>query len=383
MGARRGSNQRPPGLAVRAAGGWKSAFRDFYRLGKRRTGFLAAAVIIGFLAGLAYRALVDDPEGKALPNFIRSGLHGVGVGAAAWTVQTAFASGARSRFGSALRRLPLAGELVARALVMTAVLVVVGLSLQFVLYAEPLGLRWLTRDWFLITLPRIVAMGFGMALVAGALSEARRLIGGPLLASVLLGTYHRPVRRELIVMFLDIGNSTRLAETMGELRVHDLITRFFSDIDEPITDYGGAVHAYVGDEVIVSWPVAADPARNASCLACFFAIHRKMVCLADEYADEFGVAPTFRAAIHAGPVIVSECGDEKRQLAFFGDTMNVTARLCEYCKAIDQRLVVSGGALGLMKVLPDTRIGAGATVKVRGREKPIEAHVVELMTGRS
>jgi adenylate cyclase len=41
-------------------------------------------------------------------------------------------------------------------------------------------------------------------------------------------------------------------------------------------------------------------------------------------------------------VIVSECGDAKRQLAFFGDTMNVAALLCEHCKTADQRLVVSG-----------------------------------------
>jgi adenylate cyclase len=56
---------------------------------------------------------------------------------------------------------------------------------------------------------------------------------------------------------------------MGELRVHDLITRFFFDIDEPISDFGGAVHAYVGDEVIVTWPATDDPARNARCVACF------------------------------------------------------------------------------------------------------------------
>ncbi len=53
--------------------------------------------------------------------------------------------------------------------------------------------------------------------------------------SVILGTYHRPVREELIVMFLDIAGSMRLRQKeMGELKVHDLITRFFFDIDEPI-----------------------------------------------------------------------------------------------------------------------------------------------------
>ena len=160
--------------------------------------------------------------------------------------------------------------------------------------------------------------------------------------SVVLGTYHRPAREQQIVMFLDIAGSTRLAEEMGELRVHDLITRFFFNINEPISDHGGMVHAYVGDEVIVTWPVTGDPEGNARCLRRFFAIEHKVARLAADYQREFDVVPRFRAGLHAGPVIVSECGDTKRQLAYFGDTMNVAARLCEYCKVVNQ----SPGCLG-------------------------------------
>jgi class 3 adenylate cyclase len=80
----------------------------------------------------------------------------------------------------------------------------------------------------MIELPRIVAISFGLSLGIGVAVEVHRLIGGPLLTSVLLGTYQRPTRRRMIVMFLDLANSTRLAEAMGEVRVHDLITRFFS-----------------------------------------------------------------------------------------------------------------------------------------------------------
>ena len=39
--------------------------------------------------------------------------------------------------------------------------------------------------------------------------------------------------------------------------MQELLTRFFFDIDEPIVAHGGEVHAYVGDEVIVSWPLSA------------------------------------------------------------------------------------------------------------------------------
>jgi adenylate cyclase len=198
-----------------------------------------------------------------------------------------------------------------------------------------------------------------------------------MLTSVVLGTYHRPAREQRIVMFLDIAGSTRLAEEMGELRVHDLITRFFFDIDEPISDHGGAVHAYVGDEVIVTWPVTGDPVRNARCMACFFAIGRKMARLAVDYNREFGVVPHFRAGLHAGPVIVSECGDAKRQLAYFGDTMNVAARLCEYCKAVNQRLVVSADLLRQVMIPVDLRVGGGESIALRGRVERIETHAIQ------
>ena len=82
-----------------------------------------------------------------------------------------------------------------------------------------MGFRWFTADWFAGTLPRIVLIGFVISLVIGAITESGRLIGRPLLTSVLLGTYHRPALEQLIMMFLDIAGSTALAEQMGELRV--------------------------------------------------------------------------------------------------------------------------------------------------------------------
>jgi hypothetical protein len=119
-------------------------------------------------------------------------------------------------------------------------------------------------------------------------------------------------------MFLDIANSTALAEQLDELRVHDLITRFFFDIDRPIVDHNGEVHSYVGDEVIVTWPLTND----AQSLRCFFAVDDTMTELAPAYAREFGFAPRFRAGNHAAPIVISECGDTKRQIAYFGDTLN-------------------------------------------------------------
>ena len=65
-------------------------------------------------------------------------------------------------------------------------------------------------------------------------------------------------------------------------------------------------------------------------------------------------------------MIVSECGDAKRQLAYFGDTMNVAARLCEYCKAVNQRLVIWKIYLHQVTVPVDLRVGGGESIALRG-----------------
>ena len=56
--------------------------------------------------------------------------------------------------------------------------------------------------------------------------------------------------------------------------------------------------------------------------------------------------------------------------------MNVAARLCDYCKSIDQRLVMSGDAKDLMTIPADCAIGECEIVTPRGRREPVEAYPV-------
>src|SRR6185437_14170063 len=68
----------------------------FVRSASQRPGLLALSLITGFIAGLAYRSFVNHDTPRDLANFLRSGLHGVGLAAAVWAVQIMFASNARS-----------------------------------------------------------------------------------------------------------------------------------------------------------------------------------------------------------------------------------------------------------------------------------------------
>jgi class 3 adenylate cyclase len=322
--------------------------------------------VLGFVVGLLYRVVFDTGDEPSVANFIRSGFHGAGLAFTGWGLHLYFTS----RSSAWLTRWPLAVELAVETLVMAAAVATVASALQIVLYDQPIEPKWFTTDF-----PKIMAVSFGLALVINGGFELKRLIGVKVLFNVLIGRYRRAIREERVLLFLDLVGSTSLAEEMGEVRVQDLLTRFFYDIDPAITDHGGEVHAYVGDEVIVTWRVKGDKPQSRY-LDCFFAIQDRIAASAAQYRAEFGLVPDFRAGMHAGPVVVSQCGDSHRQVAYFGDTMNVAARLQGLCKEKERALLVSGELLRRSNPAPDLGIEALGATQLRGRAAPIEVFAV-------
>ena len=59
------------------------------------------------------------------------------------------------------------------------------------------------------------------------------------------------------------------------------------------------------------------------------------------YMKEYGVAPTFKAGIHAGDVTVGYIGIIKKDLVFSGDTLNTTARIRSKCHELKHSFIVS------------------------------------------
>jgi class 3 adenylate cyclase len=323
--------------------------------------------VFGLLAGGAYRYFANDASEATLANYLRSGIHGVGLTLSGWAVHLYFTS----RNSEWVRRWPLVVEIAVQSVVMAIVVATVAVTLEAALYGHRIEGAWLISHF-----PRIVGITFAMSVLIGAAFELTRLIGSRVLFNVVIGRYRRPTREQRVLLFLDLVGSTSLAESMGELRVHQLVTRFFYDIDEAILAHGGEVHAYVGDEVIVTWRLAAK-GSGRGCLDCFFAIQDRIAEKADSYRREFGLIPDFRAGVHAGPVVISECGDSRRQVAYFGDTVNVTARLQEHCKEVGRALLVSADLLRLARPGGDLVVEALGPTQLRGRAAAVEVFAVE------
>jgi class 3 adenylate cyclase len=323
--------------------------------------------VIGLAAGLAYRHFVNDPSEATVANYLRSGVHGMGLAFSGWAVHLYFTS----RGSEWVRRWPLVVEIALQSAVMAVVVATIAVGLQAALYGNRIDAAWLAADF-----PRIVGIAFVMSILIGAASEMTRLIGSRVLLNFILGRYRRPTREQRVLLFLDLVGSTSLAESMGELRMHQLLTRFFFDIDAAILAYRGEVHAYVGDEVIVTWPVTARMTERRY-LDCFFAIQDSISDKADLYRNEFGLVPNFRAGLHAGPVVISECGDSRRQVAYFGDTVNVAARLQEHCKEVGRALLVSADLLRLVNPGRELVVEALGPTQLRGRAAAVEVFAIE------
>ena len=334
----------------------------------RRT--LAPTIVlagIGLLAGGIYRYFADDPGEATLANYIRSGFHGMGLSLSGWAVHLYFTS----RSSAWVTKWPLVVELLIKSVVMAFVVAAVAMGLQAALYGHQIEATWLAAGF-----PRIVGIAFVMSMLISSAYELIRLVGGRVLFSVMLGRYRRPTREQRVLLFLDLVGSTALAESMGELRMQELLTRFFFDIDAVIRAHGGEVHAYVGDEVIVTWRVTAKPSARRY-IECFFAIQDRIAEQADQYLREFGLVPSFRGGLHAGSVAVSECGDSRRQIAYFGDTVNVAARLQERCKQEGRILLASADLVRLAAPSADLMVEALGPTQLRGRAAPIDVFAVE------
>jgi adenylate cyclase len=119
-----------------------------------------------------------------------------------------------------------------------------------------------------------VLFSFAAVLAIRFIDDVNHLLGQNALLNFVTGRYYRPRLEERIFLFIDIEGSTTLAERLGELSFHRLVSRFVVDVAAPIVAAHGEIHRYVGDELIATWELA-DGVAGARCVgACFDALDR-------------------------------------------------------------------------------------------------------------
>lgn len=195
---------------------------------------------------------------------------------------------------------------------------------------------------------------------------------------MLLGRYKNPREEDRIFMFLDLKDSTAIAEQLGHHKYSQFIQDCFYDLNEVVLDYNAEIYQYVGDEVVLSWPYQKG-LENNNCIGVFFAFEAHRKSKKEFYLKKYKVFPEFKAGLHGGPLMVAEVGFIKKEIAYHGDVINTSARIQAECNKHNVTLLLSE------KIMKDIKINLGAKIRfltnvvLKGKQKKVNIYTINAL----
>ena len=231
----------------------------------------------------------------------------------------------------------------------------------------------LSNLFSLTTLPNYL---FWLFVMLGSLFLlfVRDRFGPGMLVPYLMGKYFKPVSEERVVMFLDLKDSTQIAERLGAERYFAFLNEVFQAVTSPILDTRGNIYQYVGDEIVLTWG-RAEAAKDANCLQCFWKIAQVLTERADAFDSVYGCRPWFKAGVNAGSVVAGEIGVIKREVVYSGDVLNTAARIRGLCNELNHDLLISESIVTMLqdhsRNIDFVEMGA---FELRGKAEPVNVY---------
>ena len=199
--------------------------------------------------------------------------------------------------------------------------------------------RWLLEkmpEWIVLFLLTLLAI------------EVNTKYSSGVFFNIMLGRYLHPKDERRIIMFVDLKNSTPIAEKLGHHEYFKFIRDVIFCLSAGIIEKGGRIYQYVGDEIIAWWPSSGKNAR-----LCVYALleARKIINKNGEaFKGNYDILPEYKVGLHEGSVTVGQVGIMKKDLVMSGDTMNTGARIRSACTDTNQKIVASKEMIDLMQM---------------------------------
>ncbi len=200
------------------------------------------------------------------------------------------------------------------------------------------------------------------------------ILGQGMLKYIITGKYYEPRKERRIFMFIDLRDSTKIAEKLGHLRFSKLIQDCFYELSI-FNKYKGQIYKYVGDEAIITWPTD-NSVEAINSLQAFYAFTNILQNKSKYFKSTYNVIPSFKAGIHVGNVTVTEIGKTKREIAYLGDTVNTTARIQGECNRQKSHLLLSEDFKNLQTITSEYTFSKKGSFMLRGKNEPINLYTI-------
>jgi adenylate cyclase len=210
------------------------------------------------------------------------------------------------------------------------------------------------------------------------LLQINRKFGPGNLLKLSMGKYHQPKNEKKIFLFLDLKNSTGIAEQLGNNKYSQLLQNCFHDLTDIVLKYRADIYQYVGDEVVLTWGIK-NGIKDLNCIKLFFAFELKLQSRRDFYLNQFDTLPEFRGGMDMGPVTVAEVGELKREIAYHGDVLNTASRIQGKCKDFEKKLLISEHLINEIHKLDGFENSKIADVELRGKKDPLDIYAINLI----
>lgn len=136
-------------------------------------------------------------------------------------------------------------------------------------------------------------------------------------------------RKHITVLFVDIVESSRLAEQLHPEAMHEIMDRVLRLMAEMVHRYEGTVNQYLGDGLMALFgaPLALEDHALRAVQAAL-GIREAVSGYSEQLKHERGVEVRLRLGLNSGPVIVGRIGDDLRMdYTAIGDTTHLAARM--------------------------------------------------------
>ncbi|OSQ40888.1 ferredoxin [Thalassospira mesophila] len=184
--------------------------------------------------------------------------------------------------------------------------------------------------------------------------------------------------RQVVVIFADLRDSTRLGETKMPYDVLFILNQFFAEMTEALRATGGHYAQFTGDGLMALYGLEDRNARRAieSAIRGAGEMLARIDKLNSHLKSELPFDLRIGLGIHIGEAIVGEMGPPRReQISAIGDSINTAARLESKCKEHGVPLVISADVVirGKLQIPEGTPIHRES---LRGKEREVSYYAL-------
>lgn len=225
--------------------------------------------------------------------------------------------------------------------------------------------------WLLKKMPEWIVLFIGTLLAI----EVNEKYSRGVFLNIMLGKYLHPVEERRIIMFLDLKDSTPIAEKLGHKEYFKFIRDFIHYISSGLLENDGRIYQYVGDEIVVWWPESKANAKKAvnSLLSARKELHKQT----DRFKRYYDTFPEYKAGIHTGIVTVGQVGIVKKDLVMSGDAINTAARIRTACTETNHKYVVSKDIVDLLE-MEEWQAEPLGPIELKGKNQVMELFALKI-----